>query len=200
MPAALHRQAARSAHCADGGWCRRSPCRAQALCAGIGHRARGMPGVHGARLQESPVPGVRPDSELFRVAAGCGSHLDLSVRAPRAQAAAMGISRQAVAAEVSHAPAVSRAPGPRIPGCAFRDDPPRSHRRHSLGDAVVCRLCGQAHRQGGPALPGQAQRAALVNRHGASAGVSRQRQRGALLRHSFPRDAARSRRRSARLV
>ena len=71
-------------------------------------RADGVPGPHGARLQGALFQAFAHVPSYSDVAARRRPHVDLPVRAPGAQAAAVGRADAAVAAEVPVAPAVAR--------------------------------------------------------------------------------------------
>ena len=92
-----------------------------------------MPGPDGARLQGPLLPGVRLRAVVLRVAARRRPDLHLPVRAPGAQAPAVGITDPAVAPEVPVAPAVARPPRRGVPRRPLRDDPSRPDRGHGLG-------------------------------------------------------------------
>ncbi len=135
VPAAVDRGRPRPAHPAgggrDGGHPRPRP-----------HRRRGadgVPGPHGARLQDAHLPGVRPDPVVLGLAARRRPHLHLPLRAPGAEAAPVGRAGAAVAAEVAGPRAVPPLPRPRLPRRPLRDDPPRPHRRDPVGGRGVRR-------------------------------------------------------------
>ena len=96
VSAAVHRRGTRPAAHAHGGR-GRAPAADHAAHAGarphFGELALRVPGPHGARLQVAPLPGVRVRPVVLRVAARRRPHVDLSLRAPHAQAAAVGRAR-----------------------------------------------------------------------------------------------------------
>ena len=78
-----------------------------------GDGARGVPGPHGPRLQGPLLPGLRLHPVVLTLAARRRPHIDLPLRAAGAEAAPVGSSGEAVAAEVPDAPPVPRPPRPR---------------------------------------------------------------------------------------
>src|SRR5262245_56910988 len=101
-----------------------------------------MPGPYGARLQVALLSGVRACPLVLGMAGRRRSAADLPVRAADAQAAPVGITDTAVAAEMPEPPAVTRPPGPGVPRRALRDDAPGPGRGHGF--------CRRRLRRGGP--------------------------------------------------
>ena len=158
------------------------------------HRTDGVPGADGARLQVADLPGLRVPPVVLRLVlldADLTSTYEYERRVLKLLQ--WGAPAAAVAAEVPDAPALPRRARPVVPRRAVRDDPSRPDRRDRLGRRRLRGDRRHVQRRDRPALPGRAQRRALVGGDGPGAGVPRPRQRPPVLRHRLPRHAGATR-------